>query len=169
MIIKMLHSIKNNVLKVLGFILVFFGIFMLVVGIAIIIEGKKDDGPGITMASLIFFLPGFILLYQERRSRRRMEMLESVTSAVKSYRRIKLVDLAAKVGITVPQANRFLMKAVALNMIEGNFDRTTDEFFTSDSREQKLTFKFCPQCGAPLDRVYLEGETVKCGRCGAMM
>ncbi|HPA73449.1 MAG TPA: hypothetical protein PKY31_14335, partial [Spirochaetota bacterium] len=67
------------------------------------------------------------------------------------------------------RANRLLMKAVALNMIEGNFDRTTDEFFTSDAREQKLEFKFCPQCGSPLDRVYLEGETVKCGRCGGMM
>lgn len=166
--ISLLNRIKNNILKILGYILVFFGVFMLVVGIGIAIEGKKDDGPSIAIVSLVFFIPGFILLYLERRSRKQLEVLESVASAVKSYRRIKLVDLAAKVGITVPHASRLLMKAVALNMIEGNFDRTTDEFFTSDARQQSISFKFCPRCGAPLDRVYLEGETVKCGSCGAI-
>ncbi|MBP7583951.1 MAG: hypothetical protein KBA61_07955 [Spirochaetes bacterium] len=166
---KSIGKLKNRILKILGFSLVFFGVFMLVAGVGITIEGEKDNGPGIAVFSLIFFIPGATLLYLERRSSREMETLETVASAVRSYRRIKLVDLAAKVGITVPRANRLLMKAVALKMIEGNFDRTTDEFFTSDSREQKLEFKFCPQCGSPLDRVYLEGETVKCGRCGGMM
>jgi hypothetical protein len=168
MMISLLSNLKHNILKILGYFLVFFGVFMLVVGIAIAIEGKKDDGPSIAIASLIFFIPGYILLFLERRSRKRLEMLESVASAVKSYRRIKLVDLAGKLGITVPEASRLLMKAVTLNMIEGNFDRTTDEFFTNDARKHSISFKFCPQCGAPLDRIYLEGETVKCGSCGAI-
>ncbi|HPA73516.1 MAG TPA: hypothetical protein PKY31_14685, partial [Spirochaetota bacterium] len=105
---KSIGKLKNRLLKIFGFSLVFFGVFMLVVGVAIIIEGKKDDGPGIAMASLIFFIPGATLLYLERRSSREMETLETVASAVRSYRRIKLVDLAAKVGITVPRANRLL-------------------------------------------------------------
>jgi len=169
MIMRLLNILKNKILKVFGYILMFFGVFMLVVGIGITIEGKNDDGPSIAIVSLIFFIPGFIILYLERRSRKNMEMIESVASAVKSYRRIKLVDLASKVGVTVPRAHSLLLKAIALDMVHGNFDRTTDEFFTDEAREQKLEYRFCPQCGGSLERVYLEGETVQCPRCGVIV
>ncbi len=142
---------------------------MLVAGIGIRLEDPKENGPTIAVFSLIFFIPGFIILYLERRSRKNREMLESVVSAVKSYRRIKLVDLASKLGVTAPRANALLMKAISLDMVHGNFDRTTDEFFTDEAREQKLEYRFCPQCGGSLDRLYLEGETVLCARCGVIM
>lgn len=164
-------TLKNKVMKFFGYGLVFFGIFLLVVGIAMYVEAGKDSetGPPIAIASLSFLIPGGILVFLARQARKKQELIESIASIVKTYRRISLTTLAEKLSVPIPEAGNLLMMAVSRNLIKGNFDRTTDEFFTEDAKAQKLEFKFCPNCGGPLDRVYLEGETVKCSRCGLLV
>ncbi|HON79014.1 MAG TPA: PCI domain-containing protein [Spirochaetota bacterium] len=164
-------KIKNRVMRFFGFGLLFFGLFLLIVGIAMTVEGGKDaaSGPSIAIASLAFLIPGGILIFLARQARKKHELVESIASIVKTYRRISLTTLAEKLSIPIPDAGNLLMKAVSENLIKGNFDRTTDEFYTEDSKAQRLEFKFCPNCGGPLDRVYLEGETVKCSRCGLLV
>lgn len=164
-----IRKIKNNFLRVFGYLLVFFGVFMLVAGIGIIIEGKKDDGPSIAIISLIFFIPGAVLLYLEKRSRRQVELMETLASAIRSYRRIKTEDLAVKLGITQAYTEKLILKAVSQGLIEGNFDRTTGEFFIKDSEKLTVSYRFCPNCGSPFDKIYLVGETVKCSRCGMIL
>ena len=169
MLFPTIKKLKNNFLRVFGYALVFFGVFMLIAGIGIMIEGKKDDGPSIAIISLIFFIPGAVILYQEKKSRRQMELMETVSGAIRSYRRIKIEDIATKCGISIHQTEKIILKAISAGMIEGNFDRTTGEFFIKDAEKITLNYRFCPNCGSPFDRVYLIGETVQCSHCGMIL
>ncbi|HPB83890.1 MAG TPA: hypothetical protein PK200_17765 [Spirochaetota bacterium] len=164
-------KLKNRVTKFFGYGLLFFGIFLLVLGIAMSVEGGKDaeSGPPIAISSLAFIIPGGVMIFLARHARKKQDLVESIASIVKTYRRISLTTLAEKLSIPIPEAGNLLMIAVSRNLVKGNFDRTTDEFFTEDAKTQRLEFKFCPNCGGPLDRVYLEGETVKCPRCGLLV
>ena len=165
-------TIKDNILKFLGYSILIFGIFIFVIGIGMHFDEEDDKskkGFPISVASFAFIIPGGLLLYLGRRAAKQEEQLESISSIVKSYRRITLSDIADKLNVTIPQASQLLTKAIAKKMIRGNFDRTTDEFFTEDAKAQKMEYKFCPSCGSPLDRVFLEGETVKCGSCGILI
>ena len=166
---KPLKIIKNIILKITGGGLVIFGIFMLIAGIGITLEGEMNNGPSIALSSLIFFIPGAGFILLALISSRNLEKLETVVSAVKSYRRIKLIDLASKTGFTVPEVNRNLLKGISRGMIKGHFDRSTDEFFTDDAVQRNDIQSFCAHCGAPIEGVYLEGESAQCRMCGTMM
>lgn len=168
----MVRSLKLSLQKGFGFLTLFAGIFVLVVGVAMMFDDDpvhSETGRGVAMFSTSILAPGAVLLYFFRRARRRLERLESIASVVKSYRRITVADLAGKIGVSIPEASELLAHAIAEGRIAGNFDRTTDEFFTEEARCQDVKFKFCPSCGAPLGRIFLEGETVKCDRCGFLM
>jgi hypothetical protein len=164
-------NLKIKVQIFFGYALIFFGIFIFIVGIGMIIDPgeTRQKGLSIAVASLVFLIPGFILIMMGRKNRLEQDHLEYIISTVKSYRRIKLVDISQKLGISISQANMLLLKAVSGDMIKGYFDRSTDEFFTDEAQKQKLEYKFCPNCGSPLDKVYLSGETVKCNGCGFLM
>lgn len=169
---KILALIKDTILKLLGYPLLILGIFVFIVGLGMLFDKDPEDAQNalsIMIFSGAFLLPAIILILLGRKASREEEQLKSIASIIKSYRRITLSDLAGKLHIPIPQAEKCLSKALSLNLINGNFDRTTGEFFTEDARAQKLEFRFCPGCGAPLDRVYLEGETVKCMNCGFLM
>lgn len=158
-------------LSVAAYALVFFGIMLCIVGVAMHIDRtsvQSSSGLPIALASFSFTVPGAVLLYLSRRMKRTNDLLAGLASIVKSYRRITVADLAARLGIPVHRALTLLSRAIAAGLVQGNFDRTTDEFFTSDSQEQRMELRYCASCGAPLDRVYLAGETVRCGRCGAV-
>jgi hypothetical protein len=164
--------IKDTILKLLGYSLLILGIFVFIVGLGMLFDKDAEDvrnAPSIIIFSGAFLLPATLLILLGRKASREEEQLKSIASIIKSYRRITLSEIAGKLNITIPQAESYLSKVLSLNLIKGNFDRTTDEFFTEDAKAQKLEFRFCPGCGAPLDRVYLEGETVKCQNCGFLM
>ncbi len=163
---------KSKLLAFLGYSVLFTGIFFFAVGIGMHFD-KKDEkhtqGIPIAIFSFSFSVPGGLMIWLGRRARKDRERIESIASIVKSYRRITLADLAEKLFIPIPVAGKLLTKAITMGLVKGKFDRTTDEFFTDDAREKRLEIKFCASCGAPLDRVYLEGDTVKCTTCGILM
>jgi len=165
-------SIKDSILKFSGYVVLIFGIFIFMVGIGMIFDPDPSDsetGPSIAIVSAAFIIPGIILIQLGRKAHREEERIESIASIVKSYRRITMTDLALKINVSVHLAEKLLSKAVTLGLVRGHFDRTTGEFYTEDSRGQKVEIKFCSSCGAPLDRVYLDGETIKCHTCGAFV
>ncbi len=163
---------KSRILTFLGYAVLFFGIFLFAVGIGMhfdIRDDRHSQGIPISIFSFAFSGPGGLMIWLGFRARKQRERIESIASIVKSYRRITLADLAEKLFIPIPVAGKLLTRAIAMGLIKGKFDRTTDEFFTDDAREKRLEIKFCASCGAPLDRVYLEGDTVKCTTCGILM
>ncbi len=164
--------IKDNILKFFGYCLLIFGIFILVVGIGMLFDPDqkdRDTGPSIAVFSFAFTVPGIILLRLGKKAQREEEQIKAVATMIRSYRRIKLQTIAEKLGVTVLEAEKFLSRALSAKLIKGFIDRTTDEFVTKDARVKEIEVKFCSNCGAPLEEVYLEGETVKCRSCGSII
>ncbi len=163
---------KGRLLAFFGYIALFAGIFFFSVGIGMHFDRSDErhtQGIPIAIFSFAFTAPGALMIWLGRKARKDRERIESLASIVKSYRRITLADLAEKLFIPIPVAGRLLTTAIAIGLVKGKFDRTTNEFFTEDAREKRLEIKFCASCGAPLDRVYLEGDTVRCTTCGVLM
>lgn len=174
-------SVKDNFQKFLGYLIGSIGILLILLGIAMILSydpnekvasnemSSFDAGVGIAIFFSSFVIIGGILIHLGTKNAKFEENVESAASIAKSFRRIKLVDLSKQLNISIPQANKALSKALSLNLIKGNFDRTTDEFFTEEGKYTPSEFKYCPACGAPYDQKFLEGETIKCKSCGAVV
>jgi PCI domain-containing protein len=138
----------------------------------IILDDKGDDTSDaipIAIVSNIFFIPGILLILLGKKAARKEDLLKSATGIIKSYRRITLYDLSEKLSISVAETENVLAEIVNLKLIKGNFDRTTSEFFTDDAEIKSIKHKFCSSCGSSFDRIYLQGETVKCEKCGIIM
>ena len=117
----------------------------------------------------VFLIIGiFSIIISERFSKQQQE-LELVAGIIHAYRRIKITDISEKSGIPVFKIHKIIAKALDLKIIEGNFDRTTDEFFTDESLEEKVNIQYCKSCGAPFDREYYKGETITCSSCGSVV
>ncbi len=163
---KMLLSLVKGT----GVALLIFGTAICILGLAMTaFDASPEDsrnGPQIALVSLAFILPGLFLMYLARRSRKRLEILLAIAGIVTSHRRITLADLAAKLMIPPTNAGNLLALAISQGLVRGNFDRTTDEFFTEDGKLEKSEIRFCSSCGSPFGRIYLAGETVKCRSCG---
>ena len=134
---------------------------MLLLGIAMFLTSKAEKeteaGAGIAIFSISIVFIGGIFIYFGHKNGKFEEQVETVASIVKSYRRIKLFDLAEKMHVSVPEANKALSEAISIQLVEGNFDRTTDEFFTNEGKFGKTDFIYCPSCGAPFNKKFLEG------------
>jgi hypothetical protein len=100
--------------------------------------------------------------------RRRAQRLSEIATMLKAYRRIKISDLAQKLGVTEFEAERVIARCIELGMVEGNIDRATGEFFTPESVAEVVKPKPCPYCGSPADQLVLTGETGRCTACGAV-
>ncbi len=167
----MSFRIKISMLYVIGSLLVAMGLMVFFVGLGMACDHtdpKSKDGLPIAIASFALTVPGSLALLAARGVSRQRDIIEAVASITKSYRRITIVDMADKLHTTIPLAQKALNRALALGLVSGHFDRTTDEFFTREAAAQKADSRFCASCGAPLDRVYLSGETIKCAKCGAV-
>ncbi|MEM7183455.1 MAG: hypothetical protein AAF518_21280 [Spirochaetota bacterium] len=167
-------TIKDNVQKLVGGVLLALGVLVLFLGTAMFFdtsaeESQNASGKAIAIFSFAILLPGGLLMYYGIKNARFEENVIAAASIVKSARRITLIDLAQKLNCSVVTASNVLSKAISLGLVNGNFDRSTDEFFTEEGDVQRLQIKFCSACGAPLDKTYMQGETIKCQSCGAIL
>jgi len=165
-------KIKETVLKIIGWLLVCFAVFILTVGIGMIIDKDSrhsSSGLPIALCSLIFFIPAGISLLIAKRIRRENDLITTVTQLLKSYGRITITDLSAKISVPPQLAIKMLAKAITKGRISGSFDRTTDEFVADGARPSSKNITHCPRCGSGLSSVYLEGDTIKCKQCGSFV
>lgn len=166
-------TIRDTVKKTFGYILAVPGVLMFFMGIAMFFvsgnAGEKEAGAGIAIFSLSLVLSGFFFLYRGYRDSREEELVESLAMAVHANRRITMDDAATKLGITIPRARSLMMTALKKKLVKGYFDRTTGEFFTEEGKGDKQQFRFCPYCGAPFKKIYLEGETIRCESCSSLI
>ena len=167
-------TLKDNIQKLLGGLLLALGVFVLFLGAAMFFDTSAEESQNATGKVLAIFsfailLPGGLLMYYGIKNAKFEENVIAAASIVKSARRITLVDLAQKLDCSVVLASNALNKAISLGLVSGNFDRSTDEFFTEEGDVQRLQIKFCSACGAPLDKAYMQGETIQCKSCGAIL
>jgi hypothetical protein len=150
-----------------GSLLMFVAVFGVVTGYD---KGVSEDvriGYIIGGLSLAIIIPGAKLYLSGVKLSRLEEKLKQLASLIKTYRRISLTEIAGKLGIKSDEAERLLNTAVDLNLIKGHMDRTTGEFFISESLDEIKKISFCPNCGSSLSQVIHTGETAKCPSCGS--
>ncbi|HPC40358.1 MAG TPA: hypothetical protein PLM53_04765 [Spirochaetota bacterium] len=157
--------------QILGLFMLFCGSATCILGIAMHIDSsspQSKSGIPIAIFSVSFILPGAVLYLLAKKSKKNLELIQSLASLIISYRRMRIADAAAQLMITEQQATKLLAVAVGRGLVKGRFDRTTGEFFTPEAERETTSIRFCPSCGAPLDRVYLNGETIRCRSCGGL-
>jgi len=114
-------------------------------------------------------VPGLILILLGRRASLREKELIEFTAWVRTYRRIRLADLAAKLGKPQYEAEKILVAVVDRGLLKGFIDRSTDEFVLQEAVGQESFLDTCPRCGANLQKRYFLGETVMCPYCHAVI
>lgn len=165
--------VKDTFLKVIGYILLGFGLFFMVLGSAMYIASDKPDeieaGIGLAVFSTVMTVPGILIVRKGKKAKIEEDRIKAVANVIKSYRRITLKEVAEKLGIQRHEAAEYLSVALSKKMLKGYIDRTTDEFVTDGSRDKEVKAKFCSNCGAPVEEVFLQGDTVKCRSCGSII
>ncbi|MBU4071761.1 MAG: PCI domain-containing protein [Candidatus Thermoplasmatota archaeon] len=155
----------------LGIAGLFFGCFFLLIGFILLVVGA---GSGVWKLFLLVLAPlaltpGIILMFLGLRKRKAAKNLENLAELLRAYRRIKISKVAQKLGVTEYEAEMKIAACLDAGLVKGHIDRTTDEFFTLESLGQVIPVGGCRNCGAPPDRLFLVGEQVKCGSCGATL
>jgi hypothetical protein len=166
---------KDTFKKIAGILISIPGILLLVIAIYGLVTGldtgdKEDINMGLIIGglSVLIIIPGIRLYISGRKLTRLENKLNQLTAIIKSYRRISLSDIAKKFNTTETEAERLLTTAINHNMINGNMDRTTGEFYVADSVNEIKRISFCPNCGASINQVIYNGETGKCSACGSL-
>ncbi len=171
-----LFFFKDTLKKTSGIIVITLGALFLFTGLFAVVSGhqkgnREDINIGYLMSgfSLAMIIPGIRLYMSGVKLSRLEHNLKQLATLVKTYRRISLAEAAKKFGITELEAEKLLNTAIELDLVKGNMDRTTGEFFVSDSLAEMRKVAFCPNCGTSLAQVIYQGETGKCPSCGSLL
>ena len=93
--------------------------------------------------------------------------LRALAAMARTYRRLKLDELARRAGETRMKAEMDLAKAVERGYVKGFVDRTSDEFVVQEAVMQQVYVATCPTCGARVDRWAFPEERFPCPYCNA--
>jgi hypothetical protein len=164
------YTIKDSIQIFAGYILLFLGLFVMIVGAGMMIAPQPNSTPsdGLTVIafSSIFIAPGILLIYKGKNIKKDEARIDKISGLINTYRRIKIDKLAENMELNRKDILDLLARGQSLGIINGHIDRTTDEFFTEEgsvSDEKKHT---CSSCGAPITGTFLKGESVICTSCG---
>jgi hypothetical protein len=170
-----LFFFKDTLKKTSGIIIITVGALLLFVAIFGVVSGfdkgvREDVNIGFIIGgfSLAIIIPGIKLYMSGVKLSKLEENLKQLAALVKTYRRITLAEIAKKFSINEVDAEKLLNTAIDLNLISGNMDRTTGEFFVAESLNEIKKISYCPNCGASLTQVIHKGETGKCSACGSL-
>ena len=170
-----LFFFKDTLKKTAGIIVISAGSLLLFVAVFGVVTGydkgvKEDVNIGYIIGglSLAIIIPGIRLYMSGVKLSRLEDKLRQLAALIKTYRRITLTEISKKFSITEIEAEKLLNSAVDLNLVRGNMDRATGEFFLSESLDEIKKISFCPNCGSSLSQVIHTGETAKCPACGSL-
>lgn len=169
---KFMFFMQDTVKKTLGLVLIIPGMLLLLIAVFGIIGGDKPEdfniGIGVSIFSLFIIAPGILLFRKGQQLARDEVKIRKLVSMLVTYRRMSVQEMAGKLGVTETDAHNLLTLAIEQNLVSGNIDRTTNEFFVSDSVQDIQNLTKCPFCGAPVSQVFHKGETAKCQSCGQL-
>jgi len=170
-----LFFLKDTLKKTAGIVIISAGTLLLFIAVFGVVSGldkgvREDINTGLIIGafSLAIIIPGVRLYISGAKLSKLEENLKQLASLVKTYRRISISEIAKKLNVNEMEAEKLLNTAIDLDLISGNMDRITGEFFISESLEEIKKISFCPNCGASLTQVIHKGETAKCYACGSM-
>lgn len=110
-------------------------------------------------------LPGAIALLFGVIEWRREKELKEFAALLGRYRRIRMGDLAGKLGKTPAETEHLLTKALELKYVQGVVDRATGEFVLQEAEKQQVFIERCPHCGGVVNRWSFPEERFPCPYC----
>ncbi len=95
----------------------------------------------------------------------RAKALREFAALLGRYRRIRMDDLATKLGKTPVETERLLTRALELKYVAGVVDRATGEFVLAEAERQQVFVERCPHCGGVVNRWAFPEERFPCPYC----
>ncbi len=114
-------------------------------------------------------VPGLLSLVLGQKAKAREKALVDFSSWVRTHHRIKLDDIARKLGKPTFDAEKVLVEVADRGLVKGFIDRATDEFVLHEAVGQDVYVETCPRCGANLQKRFFKGETVQCPSCHSVI
>ncbi len=114
--------------------------------------------PGGVLPAAIALLFGVIEWHREK-------PLKEFAAWVQTYRRIRMDDLARKVGKTPMEAERLLSHAIELHYVAGVVDRATDKFVLASAEKQQVFVERGAHCGGVVNPWAFPEERFPCPYC----
>ena len=114
--------------------------------------------PGGVIPAAIALLFGVIEWHREKQ-------LKEFAALLGRYRRVRMDDLATKLGRTPVETERLLTRALELKYVEGVVDRATGEFVLAGVEKQQVFVERCPHCGGVVNRWAFPEERFPCPYC----
>lgn len=140
-----------------GFVLVFS---LVVVGVSFIatpVLAYICVPGGVAPAGIVLGL-GILEYHREKQ-------LKEFATWIKTYRRVRMDELATKMGKSPMEAERLLSRAIELGYVAGVVDRSTDEFVLAGTEKQQVFVERCPHCGGVVNRWAFPEERFPCPYC----
>lgn len=161
----------KSLLRFLGILILFVGLSILGISISVFFdpEIKLSDSLLVLFMDIPIIALGGYFMYRSIKIGEKEKTIQTAANIITSYRRIKLNELARLLKVKEEQLNEILAQAIGKGLVKGYVDRSSGEFFTEESMNQKVDYKFCPFCGAALESTFLSGETIKCARCDQLL
>ena len=114
--------------------------------------------PGGVAPAAIALLFGVVAWHREKQ-------LKDFAALLGRYRRIRMDDLATKLGRTPVETERLLTRALELKYVAGVVDRATGEFVLQEAEKQQVFMERCPHCGGVVNRWAFPEERFPCPYC----
>ena len=114
--------------------------------------------PGGVFPGAVGLLFGVVEWHRERE-------LKEFATWLQTYRRIRMDELARKVGKSPMETERLLNRAIELKYVAGVVDRSTDEFVLASAEKQQVFVERCPHCGGVVNRWAFPEERFPCPYC----
>lgn len=95
----------------------------------------------------------------------REKQLQEFATFLQTYRRIRMDELARKIGKTEMETDRLLTRAIELKYVDGVVDRATGEFVLASAEKQQVFVERCPHCGGVVNRWAFPEERFPCPYC----
>lgn len=110
-------------------------------------------------------LPGAIAVLFGAIEWRREKQLKEFAALLGRYRRVRMDDLATKLGKTPMETERLLTRALELEYVAGVVDRATGEFVLAEAEKKQVFVERCPHCGGVVNRWAFPEERFPCPYC----
>ena len=133
-------------------------------------ELLAEPSPNIRIWGTVFcssggIFPGTLLVLLGWKAHKEETNLVEFSAWIKTYRRVRLDELARNLGKTRFETEKVLAKAVDRGLVHGVVDRTTDEFIVQEMIGRQIFVEVCPHCGARINRWFLPEDRFVCSYC----
>jgi hypothetical protein len=142
-----MELIKDDIYRWIGGFLVVFGLFGIIAYISsatFLADESQDVLIGISgtiMCTVLFLIPGIILLIVGIRVGRTESDQEKLAGYLKAYRRMSIKDAAIKLETTEDHVEQLMVECVRLGLVDGFIDRQNKEFVNEDAQFSELLNK----------------------------